>query len=166
MVRDNLILEARVAERTRDLTQRTHDLTERTDELTIANARLEAEAEERARVEDALRQAQKMEAVGQLTGGIAHDFNNLLQGITGSLELMRTRAVKGGDDELDRYIEIAMGSANRAAVLTHRLLAFSRRQTLDPKPTDLNRLVAGMEPLFHSTLGPNIQLQTSLTAEP
>ena len=166
MVRDNLILEERVAERTRELTQRTHELTERTDELTLANARLEAEAEDRERVEDALRQAQKMEAVGQLTGGIAHDFNNLLQGITGSLELMRIRAVKRGEDELDRYIEIAMGSANRAAVLTHRLLAFSRRQTLDPKPTDVNRLIAGMEALFHSTLAPNIKLQTSLTAEP
>jgi PAS domain S-box-containing protein len=166
MVRDNLILEARVAERTRELTNRTQELTERTDELTLANARLEAEAEERERVEDALRQAQKMEAVGQLTGGIAHDFNNLLQGITGSLELMRMRAVKGDAEEFDRYIETAMGSANRAAVLTHRLLAFSRQQTLDPKPTDLNRLVAGMMDLFHSTLGPNIRLQTSLTAEP
>jgi len=166
MARDNLILEARVAERTRELTNRTQELTEQTDELTLANARLEAEAEERERVEDALRQAQKMEAVGQLTGGIAHDFNNLLQGITGSLELMRMRAVKGDAEEFDRYIETAMGSANRAAVLTHRLLAFSRQQTLDPKPTDLNRLVAGMMDLFHSTLGPNIRLQTSLTAEP
>ncbi len=165
MVRDNLILEARVAERTRELTDRTQELTERTDELTLANARLEAEAEERERVEEALRQAQKMEAVGRLTGGIAHDFNNLLQGITGSLELMRIRAVSGDAEEFDRYIETAMGSANRAAVLTHRLLAFSRQQTLDPKPTDLNRLVAGMKDLFHSTLGPNIRLQTSLTAE-
>ena len=121
---------------------------------------------DRRQAEDALRQAQKMEAIGQLTGGIAHDFNNLLQGITGSLELMRIRAVKGDAEEFDRYIEIAMGSANRAAVLTHRLLAFSRRQTLDPKPTDLNRLVAGMKDLLHSTLAPNIRLQTSLTAEP
>ena len=166
LVRDNLILEARVAERTRELTDRTRELTVRTDELVVANARLEAEAEERERVEDALRHAQKMEAVGQLTGGIAHDFNNLLQAITGSLELMRIRSVKGGEEEFDRYIETAMGSANRAAVLTHRLLAFSRRQTLDPKPTNLNRLIAGMKDLFHSTLPPNISVQTSLTTEP
>ena len=159
LVQDNLILEARVAERTRELT-------ERTDQLTAANAKLEAEAGEREQVEEALRQAQKMEAVGRLTGGIAHDFNNLLQGITGSLELMRIRAVKGGEEEFDRYIETAMGSANRAAVLTHRLLAFSRQQALDPKPTDLNRLVAGMKDLFHSTLAPNISLDTSLTTNP
>ena len=123
-------------------------------------------AEALAHAEEQLRQSQKMEAVGQLTGGIAHDFNNLLQGISGSLELMRTRTTQGRTAELGRYIETAMGSANRAAALTHRLLAFSRRQTLDPKPTEVNRLVGGMEELFHRTVGPGIQVETSFAAEP
>jgi len=139
---------------------------ERTRELTVANARLEAEAESRERVEEELRQSQKMEAVGQLTGGLAHDFNNLLQGVTGSLEMMRIRAAQGRTAEFDRYIETAMGSANRATALTHRLLAFSRRQTLDPKPTDMNHLVSGLEDLFRRTVGPGIRLETSLASEP
>ena len=125
-----------------------------------------ASAEALAQAEEQLRQSQKMEAVGQLTGGLAHDFNNLLQGISGSLELIRTRAAQGRTAELGRYVETAMGSANRATALTHRLLAFSRRQTLDPKPTDLNRLVGGMEALFHRTVGPGIQVETSFAAEP
>ncbi len=109
--------------------------------------------------EEALRQAQKMEAVGQLTGGIAHDFNNLLNGITGSLELLQTRVSQGRFTEIDRYIAAAQGAARRAASLTHRLLAFSRRQTLDPKPTDVNRLVIGMEDLIRRTVGPQISLE-------
>lgn len=103
-----------------------------------------AAAAELAAAQDALRQSQKMEAVGQLTGGLAHDFNNLLTGITGSLELLQTRIAQGRIKEVDRYIDAAQGAATRAAALTHRLLAFSRRQTLDPKPTQANRLVAGM----------------------
>jgi len=157
--RYNEMLEVNVAERT-------HELTMANAKLTEANARLEAEAENRERVEETLRQSQKMEAVGQLTGGIAHDFNNLLQGITGSLELVRIRATQGRTAEFDRYIETAMGSANRAATLTHRLLAFSRRQTLDPKPTDTNALIDGMADLFRRTVGPGIQLETSFVAEP
>ncbi len=125
-----------------------------------------ASAEALAQAEEQLRQSQEMEAVGQLTGGLAHDFNILLQGISGSLELIRTRTAQGRTAELGRYVETAMGSANRAAALTHRLLAFSRRQTLDPKPTDLNRLVGGMEELFHRTVGPGIQVETSFAAEP
>ncbi|MCW6508358.1 ATP-binding protein [Lichenifustis flavocetrariae] len=109
--------------------------------------------------EEALRQSQKMEAVGQLTGGLAHDFNNLLAGISGSLELLQTRMNQGRLTELDRYINAAQGAAKRAAALTHRLLAFSRRQTLDPKPTDVNRLVAGMEDLVRRTIGPEIALE-------
>ncbi|URI05866.1 ATP-binding protein [Aquincola tertiaricarbonis] len=111
------------------------------------------------RTEEMLRHSQKMEAVGQLTGGLAHDFNNLLQGITGSLQLMERLIDRGRHGELGRYITSARGAARRAATLTHRLLAFSRRQTLAPRPTDLNELVAGMEELIHRSLGPGIELQ-------
>ncbi len=152
LLRSNEALEARVAKRTH--------------ELSVANARLQAEAEERERVEEALRQSQKMEAIGQLTGGIAHDFNNLLQGISGSLELMGVRAAQGHTAEISRYIETAMRSARRAATLTHRLLAFSRQQVLDPRPTDLNGLVGGMGELFGRTVGPGIRVVTSLTEAP
>jgi PAS domain S-box-containing protein len=109
--------------------------------------------------QDALRQAQKMEAVGQLTGGIAHDFNNLLAGISGSLELLEKRLGEGRLSGVDRYIEVAQSSTRRAAALTQRLLAFSRRQTLDPKPTDINRLIAGMEELIRRSVGPQIALE-------
>ena len=80
-----------------------------------------------------MRQSQKMEAVGQLTGGIAHDFNNLLTGIIGSLELLEVRLRQGRTSEIHRHVGAAQGASKRAAALTHRLLAFSRRQTLDPK---------------------------------
>ncbi|GJD55592.1 PAS domain S-box protein [Methylobacterium dankookense] len=116
-------------------------------------------AEALARTEAALRQAQKMEAVGQLTGGIAHDFNNLLTGISGSLELMQTRMSQGRLTDLDRYMTAAQGAAKRAAALTHRLLAFSRRQTLDPKPTNVNALIHGMEELIRRTVGPAIHIE-------
>ncbi|MCJ2061318.1 response regulator [Methylobacterium sp. J-088] len=135
---------------------------ERTRELTDANARLHAEAEERGRIEEALRQSLKMEAVGQLTGGLAHDFNNLLAGISGSLEFIRIRIGQDRASEATRYIDVAMTSVDRAAALTHRLLAFSRRQTLDPKATDVNRLVGGMEDLFRRTVGPGIAIETRL----
>ncbi|MGJ7580100.1 response regulator [Variovorax sp. RHLX14] len=106
-----------------------------------------------------LRQSQKLEAVGQLTGGLAHDFNNLLGAITGSLELMRRRGLEGRFTELDRYIEVAQGAAKRAAALTHRLLAFSRQQTLEPKTVNVNRLVGNMQELIGRTLGPAITLE-------
>lgn len=108
---------------------------------------------------DALRQSQKMEAVGQLTGGLAHDFNNLLAGISGSLELMQTRMQQGRFNDVDRYMTVAQGASKRAAALTHRLLAFSRRQTLDPKPTNVNRLVAGMQEMIQRTVGPGIAVE-------
>jgi PAS domain S-box-containing protein len=117
-----------------------------------------AEAE-LAQAQAELRQAQKMEAVGQLTGGIAHDFNNLLAGISGSLELVEKRLAEGRLSGVQRYVDTAQSSARRAAALTQRLLAFSRRQTLDPKPTDINRLVAGMEELIHRTTGPTISVE-------
>ncbi len=117
-----------------------------------------AEAE-LANAQEALRQAQKMEAIGQLTGGIAHDFNNLLTGITGSLELLQTRLAQGRLGEVERFMAAAQGSARRAAGLTQRLLAFSRRQTLDPKPTDVNKLIAGLEELIRRTVGPAISVE-------
>ena len=131
----------------------------RTSELAEANDRLRAEAAERERMEQDLRQSQKMEAVGQLTGGIAHDFNNLLTGIVGSLDLMRSRIAKGRTESLGRYLDSAMASANRAAALTHRLLAFARRQPLDPKVTDANALVVGMADLLRRTISEAIDLQ-------
>lgn len=131
----------------------------RTGELAQANDRLRAEAIERERMESDLRQSQKMEAVGQLTGGIAHDFNNLLTGIVGSLDLMRSRLAKGQTNNLQRYMEAATSSANRAAALTHRLLAFARRQPLDPKSIDANLLLNGMTDLLRRTISEAIELR-------
>jgi PAS domain S-box-containing protein len=121
-------------------------------------AEKEAAAELMA-AQEALRQSQKMEAVGQLTGGLAHDFNNLLAGISGSLELMQARMQQGRLNEIERYMAVAQGASKRAAALTHRLLAFSRRQTLDPKPTDVNRLVNGMQDMIQRTVGPGILVE-------
>ena len=118
-----------------------------------------ARTQELMQAEEALRQSQKMEAVGQLTGGLAHDFNNLLTGISGSLELMGVRMAQGRLNDVERYSLAAQGAAKRAAALTHRLLAFSRRQTLDPRPTDVNRLVCGMEDLVRRTVGPAVAVE-------
>jgi PAS domain S-box-containing protein len=114
--------------------------------------------------EEALRQSQKMEAVGQLTGGIAHDFNNLLTGIVGSLDLMQTRLDQGRTENVSRYINAAMTSANRAAALTHRLLAFARRQPLIPKSVDANALVVSLEDLLRRTIGERIDLDIAASA--
>jgi PAS domain S-box-containing protein len=108
---------------------------------------------------DALRQSQKMEAVGQLTGGLAHDFNNLLTAISGSLELLGARLTQGRLADAKRYITAAQGASKRAAALTYRLLAFARQQTLDPKPTDVNRLVADMGELIRGTVGPSVRVE-------
>ena len=121
-----------------------------------------AEKEARLQLEntqDQLRQAQKMEAVGQLTGGLAHDFNNLLTGISGSLELMQLRVQQGRSGEIERYVAMAQHAAKRAAALTHRLLAFSRRQTLDPKPTNINRLISGLEDFLRRSVGPTVEIE-------
>jgi PAS domain S-box-containing protein len=131
----------------------------RTAELRHAIEALRAEAHDRAQAEEALLQAQKMEAVGQLTGGLAHDFNNLLAGIIGSLDLMQTRATQGRYNEFGRYLAAARGAADRAAALTHRLLAFSRQKTLDLKPANLNELVQGMVELLRRTIGPHITME-------
>jgi CheY-like chemotaxis protein len=100
-----------------------------------------------------------MEAVGQLTGGLAHDFNNLLAGISGSLELIESRLAQGRSKDVGRYIAAAQGAARRAAALTHRLLAFSRRQTLAPKAVDVDRLVDGMLDLIQRTVGPGVDVR-------
>ncbi len=118
-----------------------------------------AAAERLKATEEALLQSQKMEAVGQLTGGIAHDFNNLLTGIVGSLDLLQTRLNQGRTDNVARYIHAAMTSANRAAALTHRLLAFARRQPLVPKVVDVNQLVVSLEDLLRRTIGETIDLE-------
>jgi PAS domain S-box-containing protein len=118
-----------------------------------------AAAERLRAAEEALLQSQKMEAVGQLTGGIAHDFNNLLTGIVGSLDLLQTRLNQGRTDNVARYINAAMTSANRAAALTHRLLAFARRQPLIPESVDANQLVVSLEDLLRRTIGETIDLE-------
>ncbi|WP_223592275.1 PAS domain-containing sensor histidine kinase [Pseudomonas sp. A-R-19] len=144
----NETLEERVAARTRQLAE--------------ANERLQNEMFERERAEDALRHAQKMEAVGQLTGGIAHDFNNMLTGIIGSLDLMQRYIADGRANEISRFTEAAVSSANRAAALTHRLLAFSRRQSLNRKPLNPNDLIHSLEDLFSRTKGDHIALKLQL----
>ncbi len=147
----NESLEQRVAERTR--------------ELATANELLQVEISERAIAEDALRHAQKMDAIGQLTGGIAHDFNNMLTGVLGALDLVQRRVAAGRIEEVGRYIDAAVSSANRAAALTHRLLAFARRQSLNPQPVEINGMVVSMEDLLRRTLGEHIELEIDLCSQ-
>ncbi|MEB0107963.1 ATP-binding protein [Pseudomonas sp. MH9.3] len=143
------------------------DLSESEQRLQSTLETLEQQVEERTAQlrsnEDALRQSQKMEAVGQLTGGIAHDFNNMLTGIIGSLELLRRRIARGKLDDLDSLIDLGVTSANRAAGLTHRLLAFSRRQSLDPKPVEINQLVNSMGELLQRSINESIALDMRLS---
>ena len=126
--------------------------------------RVAAEMAERIKTEEALRQAQKMESIGQLTGGVAHDFNNLLQVIAGNLYVLQQRVSTGklSQDEIRRFTEGAIRGVQRAAALTQKLLAFSRRQPLDPKPLDVNRLLSGMSELLRRTLGESISIETIL----
>ena len=117
---------------------------------------------QRTQAEEQLRQAQKMEAIGQLTGGIAHDFNNLLAGILGSLELIQRKLPGSEHPQLARFIDAAIASANRGASLTHRLLAFARRQSLDMRAVEVNGLVRAIEELLVRTLGEQIRLDIHL----
>jgi nitrogen-specific signal transduction histidine kinase/ActR/RegA family two-component response regulator len=126
-------------------------------ERTAQTALLEAE--------EALRQSSKMEALGQLTGGIAHDFNNLLSGVIGAMDLLKMRIADRRYDSVERLANTAINSADRAAALTHRLLAFSRRQPLDPRPVDVNHLIRGMEDLLRRSLGEQVRLQISLAEQ-
>lgn len=155
------LMEAReIQARGRDELERL--VTERTIALKHALDRLQSEMAERERTEAALRQSQKMEAVGQLTGGVAHDFNNLLTGIGVSLEMIRSRIAQGRTDDADGYIGTALDEVARASSLTHRLLAFARRQALDPKPVNVNVLIASMEELIRRSIGPQITMETAL----
>ena len=123
----------------------------------------EREAEDALRqAEEALRHSQKMDAIGQLTGGIAHDFNNMLTAIIGSMEVVKRRIRDGRYDDVESFMDSGIGAANRAAALTHRLLAFARRQPLDPKAVDVNQLINGMEDLLERTLGEKIKLEVRL----
>ncbi len=133
----------------------------RTRALESANASLLAEMTSRQEAEQQLRQLQKMEAIGHLTGGIAHDFNNMLAVVLSGLNLVERRIAKG-DYDIAKYLEMAREGVNRAAMLTKRLLAFSRQQALEPVPTEINKLVANMSDLLRRTLGPAVQLETVL----
>jgi signal transduction histidine kinase/CheY-like chemotaxis protein/PAS domain-containing protein len=151
-----------IAERTRTAVERARARAA----LREANETLERRVEERtqdlAQAEQALRQSQKMEAVGQLTGGIAHDFNNMLAIVLGSLELA-TRRLKRGDASVQHYLDQAHEGATRAASLTQRLLAFSRQSPLVPRVTNLNTLVGSMSELLRRTLGERVELEAVLT---
>jgi len=138
---------------------------ERTAELAAANSQLMAQIEEREKVEATLRQMQRLEAIGQLTSGVAHDFNNLLTVVLGNIEMVeRGLEDTGVDGNLMQRLGYMRSAAERGAKLTDQLLAFSRRQRLEPKPLDLNEVVAGMRDLLQSTMGGSIRIDTRLAA--
>ncbi len=152
--------ERRAAEEARDAAARA---------LAELNATLEERVAERTaqlgQAEEALRQSAKMEAIGQLTGGIAHDFNNLLQGIIGALDLVHRRIEIGQTHDVGRFLDGAMSSARRAAVLTHRLLAFSRRQPVDPRPLNVNLLISTVWELLQRSIGETISIDVVREAD-
>lgn len=130
-------------------------------DLADTNLRLEREMQERAKIEEALRQSQKMEALGQLSGGIAHDFNNLLAAIKGNVQLLERRLAQGRTD-VSRYLNALMEGTDRATALTQRVLAFSRRQPLANMPVNLGVLVTGMGDLLRQSVGSQIDIKTEL----
>lgn len=134
------------------------DLVKKTEELTAINQRLQTEVEQRKVAEDQLRQIHKMEAVGQLTGGIAHDFNNLLTVVVGHLEMAQNHV--GDDPRAVALLQVASRAAERGAALTQHLLAFARRQRLDPRPVDISALVGAADSILKQTIGPEIQIVT------
>ncbi len=146
------------------LTRANAELQRQAGDLAEANRNLQSQMVEREKAEDALRQSQKMEAIGQLSGGIAHDFNNLLTIVKGNLQLMQKRLLVGRTD-VARYVDLAMEGVNRAASLTQRILAFSRRQPLSPRPVDLSSLIAEMGVLLRHSVGPLISLETRLGSD-
>ncbi len=148
-----------------DMLRLQFDLAQRTHELDIINGRLRAEMAEHSTTETTLRHVQKMEAVGQLTGGIAHDFNNLLTAVLGSLDLLRKR-VSAQDQKSLRLLDNAVQGAERGAALTQRLLAFGRRQALEPETVDVAALVRGMSDLLRSALGFNVRVETRFPMMP
>jgi signal transduction histidine kinase len=158
------LLVAVLASAHRTLTRANAALEKQAEDLAETNRRLHAEIEEREKAEDALRHSQKMEAIGQLSGGVAHDFNNLLTIIKGNLQLLQRRMIQGRTD-VQRYVDSAMEGLNRAAVLTQRLLAFSRRQPLSPQPVNLSRLVANMQELLRHSVGDKVEIACQLDAE-
>jgi signal transduction histidine kinase len=127
-------------------------------------AKITRDLTERRTTEERLRQAQKMEALGQLVGGVAHDFNNLLTAISGNIETLQRRLPEGVDDNLQRLAKAALHATARGALMTRRLLAFSRRQPLEPKSVSVNSLIAGMSEILHQTLGETVQIETVLAA--
>ena len=135
---------------------------ERTAELEQALSTLRRESREREHAEERLRQGENLKAIGQLTGGIAHDFNNMLQAITGCLSTIRTRVQQGRTAEVVGHVDRGEEAAKRAADLTHRLLAFGRRQTLVPKPVRMDRIAKDMEDMIRRTVGPAVQVEFKL----
>ena len=133
---------------------------ERTGQLQQAHDELLASIAERERAQEQVRHLQKLESIGQLTGGVAHDFNNLLTAVLGNLELLRKRVP--ANPSIDRLIEGAMQGAHRGAALTQRLLAFARRQALEPRPVDLGELVRGMHDLLRRSIGPRVHMELEL----
>ena len=142
-----------------DITDRKTTEEELASSVAERTSELEAEMARRTLAETALRQSQKMEAVGQLTGGIAHDFNNMLTGVIGAMDIIKRRLAAGRTDDLDRFVDAAATSAQRAAGLTARLLAFSRRQSLDAKPVDVNELLVSLEELLRRSVRENVNLR-------
>jgi signal transduction histidine kinase len=139
-----------------DLSKRTEELTKRTEELIAVNTRLEAEIVQREAAENQLYQAQKMEALGQLTGGIAHDFNNLLTAIIGNLELAQKRT--SGDPQITHLLGAALNAAGRGATLIQDLLTFARRKPLHPRAADVSAVVDDAKKILNQTIGPSIHL--------